>query len=326
MRIYMNKYINRIIELFTKHELNSHMRETFHEWLIHKEYTAEKEDALRRLWNQTESAPTAGTMMSFSSLKLKFYFNTKKKQAILAVWKYAAAIVCMISATTAYLFTDYTSQKISFAERFVGAGQIDTLLLPDGSAIVANSGSIILYPGNFGNGTRTLYLSGEANFKVVKNPEMPFIVKSKHASVMALGTEFNVSTYADDQKLKVTLISGSIKVETLDTQTDFILDDAGEQFVYHTALKQYAINQVDTGDETAWQRGELVFRGNTLREILTTLERKYGVSFQYKSSLPNEDKYNFHFKRETALPEIMSIIETVAGKFDYTITYNNIKN
>jgi ferric-dicitrate binding protein FerR (iron transport regulator) len=317
----MNKYINKIIELFAKHELDSHTRETFHKWLIHKEYAAEKEDALRQLWNQTENAPTTDTIASLSSLKLKSYFNTKKKHVILAVWKYAAAIVFMISATAACLFTNYTSQKISFAEQFVGTGQADTLILPDGSAIVANSGSIILYPDNFGDETRTLYLSGEANFKVVKNPEIPFIVKSKHAAVMALGTEFNVSTYADDQKLKVTLISGSVKVETIDNQTDFILDNSGEQFVYHTALKQYAINQVDIDDETAWQRGELVFRGTTLREILTALERKYDILLQCK--LPfNEDKYNFHFKRRTTLPEILEIIEMVAGKFDYTIINN----
>jgi hypothetical protein len=111
-------------------------------------------------------------------------------------------------------------------------------------------------------------------------------------------------------------------VETIDNQTDFILDNPGAQFVYHTILKQYAINHVDLYDETAWQRGELVFRGTTIREILTTLERKYDISLQCKLPLLNEDKYNFHFKRETSLFEILKIIETVAGKFDYTITYN----
>jgi ferric-dicitrate binding protein FerR (iron transport regulator) len=318
----MNKYIDKIIDLCAGHELDRHTQENFHKWLTNKDHAAEKEETLFQLWSQTESAPTADTMASLSSLKLKACFNSKKRNAILAVWKYAAAIVFMLSVTSAYFFANHSSQKISFTEQFVGAGQTDTLLLPDGSAVIANSATIILYPDNFGDGTRTLYLSGEANFKVVKNPETPFIVKSKHAAVMALGTEFNVSTYADDQKLKVTLVSGSVKVETIDNQTDFILDNPGEQFVYHTALKQYAINQVDLYDETAWQRGELVFRGSTLREILTTLEHKYDISFQCKLSLFNEDKYNFYFKRETTLSEILSIIEIVAGKFDYTITYN----
>jgi ferric-dicitrate binding protein FerR (iron transport regulator) len=317
----MNKYINKIIELCTTHELDSHMQEDFYKWLIQKDGAAEKEEALFQLWNQTENVPDADTIASLSSLKLKTCFNTKKRNAVLAVWKYAAAIVFMLSATAAYLFTGHTSHNILFTEQFVGAGQTDTLRLPDGSAIIANSGSIILYPENFGKETRTIYLSGEANFKVEKNPEIPFTVKSKHAAVMALGTEFNVSTYADDQKLKVTLISGSIKVETLDNQTDFILNNAGEQFVYHTALKQYAINQVDLYDETAWQRRELVFRGSTLREILTALERKYDILIQCK--LPfNDDKYNFHFKRETPLSDILKIIETVAGRFDYSITYD----
>jgi ferric-dicitrate binding protein FerR (iron transport regulator) len=318
----MNKYTDKIIELYTTHDLDGYMRDNFHKWLIRKEHEAEKENALLELWHQTENAATAGTMAALSFLKLKAGFNAKKTNAILSVWKYAAAIVLMLSATTAYLFTGHNPQDLSFIEQFVGAGQTDTLVLPDGSTVVANSGTIILYPDNFGHEARTLYLSGEANFKVTKKPEAPFTVKSKHAAVMALGTEFNMSTYADDHKLKVTLISGVIKVETDDNQTDFILDTAGEQFVYHTALKQYAINQVDLYDETAWQRGELVFRGTTLKEVLTVLERKYDVSFQCKLPLFNEDKYNFHFKRETPLSEILKIIETVAGKFEYSITYN----
>jgi ferric-dicitrate binding protein FerR (iron transport regulator) len=318
----MNKYIDKIIERCAGQELDATTQEEFHDWLTHAAHAPEKEAALLQLWNQTESTPTAETMASLSSLRLKAHFNMNKYGACAGVWKYAAAIVLMLSATTVYLFTAHTSQEISFTENFVGAGQTDTLWLPDGSAAIANSGSIILYPANFGDETRTLYLSGEANFKVVKNPEAPFVVKSKHAAVMALGTEFNVSTYADDQQLKVTLINGSIKVEPRDNQTEFILDNAGEQFVYHTLLKQYAINQVDLHDAMAWQRGELVFRGTTIREILATLERKYDVSFQCKLTLLNDDKYNFSFKRETALPEILNIIETVAGKFDYTITYN----
>jgi ferric-dicitrate binding protein FerR (iron transport regulator) len=322
----MNKYIDKIIEQCTGHELDDAMQERFHQWLIHKAHAAEKEEALFQLWEQTESAPTADTMASLSSLRLKAHFNVKKKNAVLTVWKYAAAIVLMLSATTVYLFTAHTSQHISFSEQFVGAGQTDTLRLPDGSAVIANSGSIILYPENFGRETRTLYLSGEANFKVVRNPEAPFVVKSKHATVIALGTEFNVSTYADDQKLKVTLISGSVKVKPRDNQTAFILDSAGEQFVYHTAQKRYVINRVDLHDATAWQHGELVFRGTTIKEILATLERKYDVSFQCKLTLLNDDKYNFSFKRETALPEILDIIETVVGKFDYTITYNKKRN
>ena len=140
----MNKYTNKVIQLYSKHELDGHTRENFHKWLIHKEDTTEKEGALFQLWNQTESTPTADTTASLSSLKLKACFNTQKRNVLLTVWKYAAAIVFMLSATAVCLFTGHTSQKISFAEQFVSAGQVDTLLLPDGSAVIANSGTIIL--------------------------------------------------------------------------------------------------------------------------------------------------------------------------------------
>ncbi|MDR0729069.1 MAG: FecR domain-containing protein [Prevotellaceae bacterium] len=315
----MSDYVNKVIALYTSSDTNP-SPERFHQWLTDNHFEAEKAEALLRLWNQASNIPAESTLAALMSLNLKSQLNTRRTIGRPAVWRYAAAIALCLSLAAAYIFTQQSSPAPLFVEYFTGSGQTETLELPDGSIVQTNSATLIVYPDNFGKDTRTLYLSGEANFKVVKNPDAPFVVKSKYTEVVALGTEFTVSSYAEDKDVKVTLISGRIKVEATDNRTDFILEQAGEQFVYNKQQKQYAINQVDLYDATAWQRSELVFRGMTIPDILTVLERRYAVSFQYNFSSINDDKFNFYFKKETSLVDIMDIIKTVAGTFDYTIT------
>jgi hypothetical protein len=70
-------------------------------------------------------------------------------------------------------------------------------------------------------------------------------------------------------------------------------------------------------ETTAWQRGELLFRGASMMEVFSVLERKYAISFQYKSTIFNDDKYNFRFKTESSLVDIMDVIKEVSGSFTY---------
>ncbi|MDR0695070.1 MAG: FecR domain-containing protein [Prevotellaceae bacterium] len=315
----MKKYINKIIALYVESGVEAPLRDNFHQWLADERFPVEKEDALLHLWNSTGSVPAGDTWASLESLKLKLQFAKEKKTVRFTAWKYAAAIAFIIALSGTYVFTHRAPQEVTFTEYFTDYGTSGAITLPDGSVVQANAGTLFVYPDNFGQETRTLYLSGEANFKVAKNTAAPFIVRSKHMAVAALGTEFNVTGYPDDYEVKATLVSGSICVTVADNQTDFILH-AGEQFAYNTQQKNYSVRRVNLRDETAWQRGELVFRGATLGEVLAALERKFAVSFQYNTAVLGNDKFNFHFQEETTMEEIMEIIATVAGAFDYTVT------
>ncbi len=47
-------------------------------------------------------------------------------------------------------------------------------MLPDGSEVHLNSGSLLIYPEKFTGRSRSVYLSGEANFKVKGGQEEAF--------------------------------------------------------------------------------------------------------------------------------------------------------
>jgi ferric-dicitrate binding protein FerR (iron transport regulator) len=215
-----------------------------------------------------------------------------------------------------YILTQKTVAESGFVEYCSRTGQPETIILPDGSSVLANSGTLILYPKSYGKDTRTVYLFGEANFKVQKNADLPFIVKSKNISVTALGTEFDVSAYPEASDFQATLINGSIRIQHENLPINYTLN-VNEQFSFNDITGNYAVAPVDIYDITSWHRGELVFKGATMLEILTVLERKYTVSFQYKSTDFNNDKYNFRFKKESSLTNVLDIIKEVADDFTY---------
>jgi ferric-dicitrate binding protein FerR (iron transport regulator) len=317
----MNNYIKKVIEQYTQSGTKHPAPEAFRQWLTEEPQSAEKDEALRRLWSQPENMPAEEIANAWESLKLRTQFNGRKPSVRLTVWKYAAAIALLVALVGVSLFSTRAPQEPLFTEYFTGYGKSETVTLPDGSVVQTNSGTLMVYPETFGPQTRTLYLSGEANFKVVANPKSPFIVKTKHLEVMALGTEFSVSSYAEDRDASATLLSGSIRVTAGEAQSVVVLQP-GEQLAYHKQQHDYSVHRVDIDEATAWQRGDLIFRGATIPDILSVLERKYNVAFQYRASQMSADKFNFYFKKETAFADIMDIITIVAGKFDYRITYN----
>jgi ferric-dicitrate binding protein FerR (iron transport regulator) len=289
-------------------------RTEFHKWLVNERFAEEKDKALFSLWNRTEATEKDEDLPQTAG-----YTGEKETKNIpLVIWRYAAAIALIVCVSSAYILTKDESAGTNVIEHYSRAGQSKTITLPDGSVVLTNSGSIILYPESFGKNTRTLYLSGEANFKVQKNKDIPFIVKSKGFSVTAIGTEFDISTYPEDNFFKATLINGVVKVKQDDSPTDYMLKPS-DQLFYDKQSGQISITQADINEATAWQRGELIFRGVTVKEILNVLERKYAVSFQYKSDTLNDDKFNFRFKKESSLPEVLNIIKEVADEFNYKI-------
>ena len=96
----------------------------------------------------------------------------------------------------------------------------------------------------------------------------------------------------------------------------------GQQVIYNRKTAQSKIADANLEDVTAWQRGQIVFRGSTMEEILQTLERRFDITFQYSTSLFTNDKYNFSFSANADIEEVMEVMKEVTGKFTYKIDKN----
>lgn len=184
-----------------------------------------------------------------------------------------------------------------------------------------NSKSTLLYPEQFTGATRSVYLIGEANFKVKPDKKHPFIVKANDYQVTALGTEFNVNAYPESNELIATLLEGCVKVEFNNLMSNVILKP-NEQLIYNKQTKEHNLRLPEISDVTAWQRGELVFSNMHLEDIFTNLERKFPYAFVYSLHSMKKNTYSFRFRNQATLEEVMEIISQVVGDVNYVIKGN----
>lgn len=313
-------YFYRIMELFTTRDVSGPDKTAFYRWITDEKHAVEKTRAMKEVWRNSTAKKTSATRASFNSVREKAGIPaTRKNISPMRIWQAAAAALLVVSISSLYLYFSKESGDIpSLLEQYVPVAERGKVTLPDGSEVQLNSRTVLLYPESFDGKIRSVYLTGEANFKVRRNEKKPFIVKSSDFQVTVLGTEFNVSAYPEDSTVSATVLSGSVKVEYDNLRSGTILAP-DQQLAYNKHSRQHDLRYPDMQDVTAWQRGELVFKGTTLRDIITVLERKYPYEFTYSLSCLTGDKYTFRFGDKDTLAEVMDIIVRVVGNLNYRI-------
>lgn len=315
----MKNYIRQIIQIFTSTSQNTDNIREVHQWLISPDHFEEKETALQELWLETDNYTDENIRKSLDAVYRKAGIVKSINIKLIRFIRYAVAaglLIGLISAT--YLFTRAEYSHIKMVEDYTHAGDMHYIDLPDGSKVQTNSGTILLYPEKFTGKERTVFLLGEANFKIAQDPDKSFIVRSNTLSVTALGTEFNVKSYTETNEVVATLIEGKVRVDCGISKDSFILDP-GQQVTYQVNSGKSHISIANIEDVTAWQNEILVFRSVTVKEMLITLQRRFNISIQYNDNLFNNDKYNLRFTEKATIQEVFAIMKEVIGDFDYTV-------
>ncbi|MDD2512464.1 MAG: DUF4974 domain-containing protein [Proteiniphilum sp.] len=319
----MENYFNKIIGLFAKSEVSISAQMEFYRWLTDEKFSGEKERALRDLWDSmAENKPAEVSSEIQQSLRNVLQKIQQRRSNVhihlLRFWQIAAACLLIALLSTLYFSSNETPKTPDLIEQYVPTAKTVRLTLPDGTEVQMNSTATLLYPERFTGACRSVYLIGEANFKVAKNEQQPFIVKSDDFQVTALGTEFNMKAYPGDSILSATLLSGSVEVKFNNLTSALVLHPS-EQITYNKSTKKELISHPDINEITAWQRGEIVFKSSTMEEIITVLERKYPYSFVYSQNTLKEDRYTLRFKDTTSLQEVMEVITEISGYMQYRI-------
>lgn len=158
-------------------------------------------------------------------------------------------------------------------------GSMSTTNLPDGSAVWLNANSSLTYSPNMNNGTRDVFLHGEAYFKVRSDATHPFNVRTPYITVTAKGTEFNVNAY--DSTASVTLVNGRVDVD-VDEQSLHL--NPGEHLAI-TDGKPVINDNIDTAKYCCWRNGMLIFEDEPLLNICNRLQQMYDVEFDIAPEL-----------------------------------------
>lgn len=321
----MKNYIQQLTELFGHNDYSPATQKKVQRWLADDEHAEEKREALNKLWEQAgEQEMPRGMQQSIRRMQQNLGMQPvadNKKRIQLFIWRAAAIFLLAVSSVSIYLMLEKDRPQKDLLECYIPTAEIRELTLPDGTRVMLNSKSTLLYPEEFAGETRSVYLIGEANFKVKPDKEHPFIVKANDFQVTALGTEFNVNAYPENNELIATLLEGSVKVDFNNLMSNVILKP-NEQLAYNKKTKKGSLHLPEMEDVTAWQRGELIFSNMYLEDIFTNLERKFPYTLVYSPNSLKENTYSFRFQKEVTLEELMKIITQVVGDIQYTIKGN----
>lgn len=317
----MKNFIRNVIERYIRHEYPEEINRDFRAWLSTDEHAGEKDHELNRLWENTGTDKPSGYSHSLERMRQLTGIGTRRQmhslRTRLVAWRIAATLFIAVSSVCVYLVLQ-ARHAPDLLQAYIPTAEMRNITLPDGTQVLMNSQSTLLYPQEFTGDTRCVYLMGEANFKVKRDEKHPFIVKSSDFQVTALGTEFDVTAYPNEEEVTATLISGKVLVEYNGQQEQEILDP-NEQLTYNKRTRTGNVLRPDLQDATAWQRGEVVFRNMTLEEVFTRLERKYPYTFVYSYRSLKEDRFNLIFDKNASIEDVMSIIACVTGYLDYKI-------
>lgn len=168
------------------------------------------------------------------------------------------------------------------------SGERSRLVLPDGTRVMVNANSSLTYSAAFGKKNREVNLLGEAYFEVTHNHDLPFTVKSRDVVTKVLGTKFNLYAYPDEAFFEASLINGSVEVQDYKNPPNLVVLKPNEKVKYEYANQRFEKSKTDLRTETAWTKGELYFRSESLSAILPKLERYYGVKITADGELPQE--------------------------------------
>lgn len=188
----------------------------------------------------------------------------------------------------------------------VPMGEKMTLMLADGTKIIANSRTIVRYPKRFDDECREVYVKGEAYFDVAHDAEHPFLVHSDNFRVKVLGTKFNVNNY-DASDSQVVLVQGSVELKT--TNNDRVRMKPNE--LVNLQEGGFAEKRlVNTDEYTCWMQGMINLDGEGIESVAQRLSHYYGVTILFDDEMPADKLYG-KLVLSDHVNEVLRAIETM---------------
>ncbi len=233
------------------------------------------------------------------------------------------------------------------------------LMLPDSTSVWLNAGSTLRYSTHYDITGRTVHLTGEAYFNVEPGGKLPFQVYAKDLVISALGTEFNVKAYPDEELVETTIVSGLVSLERTapDGDIEKILlrpsqraySATGDSIIGVIGMPDKTAEEVDKVIEgidseilslvrpldkltvekdvnievyTSWKDNRMVFEREKMADLAVKLERIYDVKIIFKDSELKEYHLSGSLEQET-LVQLLDAVR-LAIPLDYSFENDKI--
>ncbi|MGB4841015.1 MAG: FecR domain-containing protein [Saprospiraceae bacterium] len=256
------------------------------------EFKDEKSFDHNKVW---ERISVSAELKPIKEARVKQLFpNTIKIIALLAAACILLIVVFRMGISTEKEVNSHIAEQINEA-------------LPDGSKVLLNSDSKILYNPKTWKESRTVKLEGTAYFEVEKGSK--FKVKTKLGEVTVLGTSFSVTSR--DGLFEVICRTGKVAVKSSPKPSEEIILTPGDIVVLDGETLRLDRSKNENKNNISWLDGVYTFDAKPLSIVISELERQ----FDLKITIPNELRSEAYtgFFRDNDIQEALKSITWPLG-------------
>ncbi|MBP5522242.1 MAG: FecR domain-containing protein [Bacteroidales bacterium] len=265
----------------------------------------ELDDSLRSLFDECLSA--SGQQNRSQTIFRKIY------PYIIAA---AAVIALLIALPISYKAGLSTGEEriaaIEWVEVSVPFGEKQTVTLSDGTVLHINSGSRLTYPATFSGASRTVFMDGEAYLDVAKDPEHPFIIKSKGVDIKVLGTSFNFKNFAQEHTAELLLMDGSVEASvSVRNDTRVVRLKPGDQMKYNRENDKLDVIRFNpSGYKAFFEDNSLHFFDMEMADIAADLSRRFNCEIIVLDEKLASRRYFSIFTNDETLDQILAVMSS----------------
>ncbi|MBX2870653.1 MAG: FecR domain-containing protein [Saprospiraceae bacterium] len=227
-------------------------------------------------------------------------------------WRMAASIALLIGVGLTLYYSFQPGQPALMAVT-TNLGEKKEIGLPDGSRVVLNEDSKLVFPEQFGE-QREVRLVGEAYFSVAEDAEHPFVIDCPNGHVQVLGTAFNLRAYPEEAFAEVEVESGKVMFSRPNGEDSVVLESKQMAILepLQVGQEEVAIEPVDIPalNAQSWRTNRLDFRKLQMNKVVKLVERYYGAKIELIDTEIGSCTFNARYEREK-LETVLSDIELV---------------
>lgn len=229
----------------------------------------------------------------------------EKKKAFNPYLKYMAAASILFLAGLGFFFRPSIAVEKQLS--FKTSDTPKSISLSDGTKIYLAANSSFQYPEKFKGGERKVsLLKGNAFFEVTKDKKHPFIITSGEVKTRVVGTSFHIQM--SKSKCEVIVVTGKVNVTSKGQSVDLVPNEEA-LFESQKLTKQLA----DKALLVNWYNTDVTLNQTTLKQVITILQYKYGVSFQYDNEQVLATPLTVFIKKDAALENVLEQINYITN-------------
>ena len=272
---------SELIKKYQRGEISEKEKNVLDEWFA----SMEKEEP-KSTWSATDKQRIMQQVLNqIKPADTKIFPGTKPQGSRFnAVYRVAAAIAVFLIAS----FLIWQQRSVEPVGRrtvqSVSKGNINKLILADGTLVWLKGNSALTYPSSFSGEIRKVSLEGEALFEVAKDSKHPFVIQCGELTTTVLGTSFNIKS--TEKNIEVVVLTGKVALTSANDKKGMILLP-NEKAVYNGEQRLFEKRESEVEEKVAAVKDTqypMDFEDTRMEEIIRRIEGKFNVKVRITDS------------------------------------------